>query len=329
MATINTELPTLLDLQKMRDPDGGIATVVELLQTKTPILQDAVFQEGNLTTGHQYTSRTGLPSVQWRKLNEGVRPSKSKRGQQTETTGMLAGMSVVDVAEAKLSRNEAAFRLSEDKGFIQSMSKEIETGFIYHSSLTSPEKIMGLAPRFDSTTGAAGSQVIKADPTASGNDQTSVWLIGWGPQTVFGIFPQGTQAGLETRDMGVELWDDGTGAKFPAYVTYYEWKLGLVVKDFRYIVRVCNIDSSSFDATDGYVLEAMSDAINQLEDLNGVRPVFYVNRRVNGFIRKEARKALQNSTLTMADFGGRQLPSLDGIPIVRTDGITNTEATVA
>ena len=63
---------------------------------------------------------------------------------------------------------------------------------------------------------------MKCDSGASGNDQTSIWLICWGPQTAFGIFPKGSQAGIKFKDLGTQLWDDGTGKKFEAYVS--SWK---------------------------------------------------------------------------------------------------------
>jgi hypothetical protein len=73
MATINdTGLPTLLDQVKRTAPGGAIDRIIEQLTKKNPILEDMVWQEGNLPTGHRFTSRTSLPSVGWRRLNEGM-----------------------------------------------------------------------------------------------------------------------------------------------------------------------------------------------------------------------------------------------------------------
>src|SRR3954466_3314842 len=128
MATVNATYPTLLDQAKRTDPNGAIANMVEYMSKRNAVLEDAVVVEGNLPTGHRMTARDALPSIGWRKFNEGVAPSKSIASQLDETAGMLEGWSVVDTELAKLNGNEAAFRASEDKGFTMAINNEIETG---------------------------------------------------------------------------------------------------------------------------------------------------------------------------------------------------------
>lgn len=330
MATLNQELPTLMDLARRWDPNGTQAMIVEALARRSAILEDMVWQEGNLPTGHRYTSRTGLPALTWRKFNEGVAPSKSQTAQIDETTGMLEGKSVVDCELVRLNGNSAAFRASEDRAFLAAFNNEVETGLFYHSTKNAPEKFMGLAPRLDSTTGQAGAQVILADTAAAGNDQTSIYLVGWGPDTVFGIYPKGMQGGLETHDMGVQLQDDGTGKEFRAYVTIWNWKVGLVVKDWRYVVRIANIDTSLLNAasmTGTGVIDAMVRAYHQMESVNGVRPVFYANRTVSTALHFQARTGATN-TISIDNVAGRPVTNVLGIPIRVTDAILNTESVV-
>ncbi len=332
MAVVNNELPTLLDQVKRQAPNGAIDRIVEQLTRKNPILEDMVVLEGNLPTGHRVTSRTGLPSVGWRKLNEGVAPSKSVTDQFDEACGELAGMSVVDTRVAKLNGNEAAFRASEDKAFVAAMSNEIATGIFYHSTDAAPEKFNGLAPRYDNTVVSAanpqGDQIIKCDPAAAGADQYSIWLVVWGPETVFGIYPKGSVAGLEPDDRGVQLWNDANNKKFKAYVTYWTWDFGLVVRDWRYVVRIGNIDASGFDATKTLIHDAMADAVEQVQDLNSGRPVLYCSRKVKTMLRKEARNAVKSSTLTTEMVGGKPVDFFDGIPIKRSDALV-TEDVIA
>ncbi|KKM21220.1 hypothetical protein LCGC14_1637650 [marine sediment metagenome] len=72
MATLSVRNPTLLDLAKASDPDGKIATIVEILNETNEILEDMTWIEGNLPTGHRTTIRSGLPAPTWRKLYGGV-----------------------------------------------------------------------------------------------------------------------------------------------------------------------------------------------------------------------------------------------------------------
>ena len=88
-ATLSTAALTLLDWAKRLDPTGKVARVVEMLEQTNEILQDMLWMEGNLPTGHRTTVRTGLPSVAWRLLNGGVTPSKSTTAQIDEQCGML------------------------------------------------------------------------------------------------------------------------------------------------------------------------------------------------------------------------------------------------
>ncbi len=328
MATVNATLPTLLDNVKRTDPNGAIAQVVELLTKKNPILEDAVWKMGNIETGERVTSRTGIPGIAWRRLNEGVAPSKSVTDQYDETCGMLSGMSVVDVEVAKLNGNEASFRASEDTAFLQAFNNEISTGLFYHSTLSAPEKFNGLTPRFNSSTATWGNQVILGGGSSA---NTSIWLVAWSPQTVYGIYPRGSVGGLQPKDLGEQIWDDGTGKKFIAYVMQWMWKCGLVVKDARYVSRICNIASGSLtsDASSGAkLIELMVQAYHKLYDTTTGRLAWYCNRTVGTYLHLQAMNAVKNSTLTIEMVGGKPITYFLGVPIRETDAITNSEATV-
>lgn len=336
MAALNTQLPTLLDHATRMDPNGAIASIVEALTQNNAFLEDAVFLEGNLPTGHVFTSRTALPSVSagWRRFNEGIDPGKSRTDQVTETTGMLEALSAVDVELAGLNGNEAAFRASEDKAFLQSLNNEVETGLIYHNNTLNPERFMGFAPRLAATANAGGNQIVKCHSAASGNDQTSMWLVCWGPETVFGIYPKGTQAGIKVTDMGKQIWTDSNSKRFLAYVTNWNWKIGLCVRDFRYLVRIANIDTGTLTAaggggeTEDTLVPSMIKAYAKLKDTKTGRAVFYCNRTVYTYLWLQARNFVKNATITIDMVEGKPILKFQGIPVRMTDAIVNTESPV-
>jgi hypothetical protein len=328
MATINATLPTLKDIASRMDPNGAVAAVVEALGRENPLTQDMVWKEGNLPTGHVITTRTALPSATWRRFNEGILPQKSITDQVTETCGMLEGLSKIDRDLARLNGNEAAFRASEDAAFIAGLANDLETACFYASTKTDPERIMGLSPRLDSTTGPWGGQIITSQLTAAGNDQTSMWLVVWGPKTVYGIFPKGSQVGLETIDMGLQLVRDANSREFVAYVTNFKWKVGLAVEDARFVVRLANIDTSAISMTGMQLIQDMIRMVAQVPNLNAGRPVIYANRKVATYLQLQALDATKNSTLAFDDIGGKRVTRFMGIPIQVSDAITNTEAPV-
>lgn len=334
MAAVGTLYPTLVDITKRTDPSGNIADVVEMLSKVNPILQDIAFSEGNLPTGHTYTSRVALPTPTWRKFNQGVAPTKSVTDQYTETCGMLEAFSKVDCALANLNGNAAAFRADEDSAFTMGFGLEVARALFYESLSSNPERIHGLAVRLGSTAASnpAAAQIIKGDATASGNDQTSIWLIGWSPRTVFGIYPKGSVAGLKSEDLGKQLTKDANNNDFTAWVTHWMWQLGLVVRDYRYVARVCNIDTSAWkaDLSAGVDLVlSMDDAYAALFDRESVQPVFYMNRAAFSMYNKQLQKKGTTNLLEYLERGGVRIPHFLGVPIRLVDAITSTESVVS
>ena len=327
MATINAAGLTLMDLASRLDPDKkGIANIVELLEQYNSFVPDMTWKEGNLLTGHQFSSRTALPSVTYRRYNEGVAANKSRTTQVTEACGNIATRFTLDCDLAELNGLSMAFRASEEKGHVQAMSNEAESGMIYNSTASTPEKWHGLAPRFPSTTQAnGGSQVILADGAASGSDQTSVWFVGWSENTVYGIYPKGSQAGLRIQDGGRQLVSDGTN-EFWAFVTDLDWKLGLCVEDHRAVARVGNIDTSAISATGDNVMPAMIRAFGKIFKPNLVRGCWYTDRTIATYLHLQSLEKTVQSTLSQAEIGGRPVTTFLGFPVRSTDAITDTEA---
>lgn len=335
MATLSVVNPTLLDFAKRMDPNGKIDLIAELLTQQAEVLEDMAWQEGNLPTGHRTTVRTGLPSVAWRKLYGGVQPTKSTTAQVTDNCGMLEAYAEIDKALADLNGNAAAFRVSEDRAFIEGMNQKFTSTLFYGNESTEPEAFTGLAPRFNAKSGAAnGDNVILADAGASGSDQTSIWLVCWGPNTVHGIFPRGSKAGLYMEDKGQVTVEniDGASGRAEVYRTHYRWDCGLTVRDWRYVVRIANVDTSALTknaASGSDLIDVMAQALEVVPSLGLGKPVFYMNRTVKSFLRRQIMNKVASSTLTMDQVAGKQVLYFDGIPVKRCDAILSTEAVIS
>jgi hypothetical protein len=345
MAAIGNTLPTIADVVSRMNPDGSIAKVVEALQKRNPILNDIPVYEANQATGDIFTSRTALPSPTYRKFNQGVAPTKSTTEQVTEACAMLKGLSKVDCDLAKLNQNQMAFRASEDNAFLQGFNIEIAQGIFYNSTTSAPEKFHGFSPRLSVTAGnAASGQIIKADATASGADQASIWLVGWGEDTVSGIFPRGhTAGGFDSEDLGKQLTRDASNNEFTAWVTEYTWKFGIRVKDFRYLVRICNLDTSAWKAdlsAGADIVSSLIDAVHTIFNTEGITPRLYMNRQVASMLNKQCARRSGNDMLSwvkaddlgIRGAGGIGTPLIQtflGVPIRVTDALTITEAVVS
>jgi hypothetical protein len=330
-ATLSTNALTLQDWAKRLEPDGKIAVIVELLEQTNEVLLDMLWKEGNLPTGHRTTVRTGLPTVAWRLLNQGVTPSKSTTAQIDEQAGMLEAWSEVDVDLAKLNGNVSAFRLSEAKAFIEAMNQEMASTLFYGNGGLAPEEFTGLAPRYSSTSAGNGDHVILGG--GGGADNTSIWLVQWGEETITGIFPKGSKAGLQHDDYGevtVEVTAGVAGQRMRAYQERYQWKAGLAVKDWRHAVRIANIDVSDLSGGSAAdLIDLMERAEETLPNKMG-RRAFYCNRTIRRYLRKQVRTDVSTGGgLTYDNYMGKPALMFGDTPVRRCDALLNTEAVVA
>ena len=329
MATLSANNPTLIDVASRLDPSLNIDKIVELLAATNPVLNDMTFMEGNLPTGHKTTVRTGLPGVTWRKLYGGVQPSKSTTAQVTDSCGMLEAYAEVDKALADLNGNAAAFRLSEDKAFVEAMSQEMASTLFYGNESTEPEAFTGFAPRFNSLSAQNADNIV--DAAGSGSDNTSIWLVVWGPNTCHGIYPKGSTGGVQMRDLGEVTVEnvDGASGRAQMYRSHYRWDCGLTVRDWRYIVRIANIDVSDLTtvANTKNIINWMIQAAERIPSFGAGRAAFYVNRNIREKLRLGILEKVA-ANLTFETVAGKRVLTFDEIPVMRTDALLNTEARV-
>lgn len=339
MATLSTTALTLADWAKRLDPDGKIPTIAELLSQSNEILDDCLFKEGNLPTGEQVTIRTGLPSVYWRAINAGVPSSKATTAQVTEACGMLEAYSRVDVDLAELNGNTAAFRLSEDVAFLEAMNQTMASTLFYGNPGTDPKQFLGLANRYSSTSAGNGQNILSAG--GSGSDNTSIYLVVWGDNTAYCTFPKASKAGLTSEDMGKLTVYDSSNNPYQAYQTHYQWKNGLVVKDWRYVVRIPNIDVSDLIGQTGTqastaatnIIKLMARALYRIPNMGMGRAAFYMNRTVHSGMALAAMDRSQYVLKIEQGLSQFGMPyswlSFLGVPLRRVDQILNTESVVS
>lgn len=322
MALLSANCLTLLDWAKRVDPDGRIAQIVELMSQTNEILDDMMVMEGNLPTGHRTTVRTGLPNVVWRQLYQGVQPSKSITAQVEDTCGLAVARSEIDVELANMNGNDPDFMMSEQLPFIETMNQTMAGGMFYFDTALNPERFLGLSPRYGAL---ATKNVINGGQSGS---TASMWLISWGPNTVHAIFPKGSKAGLEQEYKGIEkCFDTQTPpGSYYAHVNVWTWRLGLCVRDWRYIVRYCNINPA-IDATSNQVLiDSMVDMMAQLPTLRTIqgRPAFYCNKVIWAQLTKAALDKT-NLALTWDNVFGKPVLQFWGIPIRQVDQLLLAE----
>lgn len=342
---------TLIDVAKSFGPDGKVAQVAELLNQSNEVLPYIPFKEGNLPTGHKGVVRTGLPTISLRSFYKGVKVGKSGRATIEDVCAMAEARNEIDTDLANLNGNANDYRLSEALAFIEAMNQKWAQQIIYGDTSIDPEGILGLAPRYNSKAAQSGANIIDAGGTSA--DNTSVYLVVWGDNTIHGIYPKGSEAGLVQKDLGeIDAFDEN-GDRFRALAELWKWKFGLHVKDWRYAVRIANIDISDLTGQTGtqaitaatWINKLMIKALARIPSMGMGTATFLASRTVKEMLSIGALDKNQNAlgfvqgvnqygNVTAGSAAGQgtgiqggQLVFM-GVPVLTVDQILSTEARV-
>jgi hypothetical protein len=254
---------------------------------------------------------------------------------------MLEARSEMDIKLAQLNGNTGAFRASEDLAFIEGMNQRMASTMFYGNAAVDPKTFTGFAPRYSSLSAGNAQNIVNGGGSAA-NAQTSIYLVGWGDSTVYGVFPKGSMAGLDRKDLGEQTAYYSDGTRMQVYASLYSWSPGLVVKDWRYVVRIPNVQVSHLQdlnntqvPTGVYtnIIHKMAQALYRIPQLRRCRPAFYLNRTVHSALTRMALEktsgvlAIQDG---MSQFGTPSAyTTFMGVPLRLVDSILNTEAVVS
>jgi hypothetical protein len=145
--------------------------------------------------------------------------------------------------------------------------------------------------------------------------------------------------------MGEWPVQDGAGNTYQAYRDHFKWEIGLVLRDWRYVVRVANIDVTQLTGVSAANLinllvrglyrlptAPVSATTIQTSDTPEVRAnmgrtVIYCNRVLRTYLDLQAMNKT-NVLLRIEEFDGKPVTTFRGIPVRTVDAIVNTESQV-
>lgn len=339
---------TLADIGRRMDPGGRIMDMAELMSQCNEIDEAIPMVEGNLTTGHVVTLRTSLPQGTLRRFNQGVGYTKSDAAQLTFGMAMLDAYSQIDKKLADLGGNTNANREKEDVAHMEGMSQQWTGYIMYGNSWTTPTQFSGLSTYFSQIANVQnGVNVFNAGGTGSNN--TSIWLLGLGDQTIYGIYPKGTKAGLTFENKGdVVPAYDSSQRRYEAYTSYFSRNGGIAIEDWRYAIRMANFDTTTAGLagpTPPDIFAIMSKAVVRLPTagkmVSGITKTDAPDRvappiRLGFFCDRTSREYMdiqairdKNVLLRPEDYAGRPIVNFRNIQIGVVDQILDTEATVS
>lgn len=324
---------TLADVAKKGDK------VAEVLTLKNPMLKDIPYTQMNEGTIHKESIRSFLPRPVYRKANQAIAAQKSGIEERTFSAAHFESRSQMDakVAERGGKERVGINRWNQAQGHIQGMANEHANLAIYGSPAGEGNKDVGFMDIYYTVNSAVETSKQVVDAGGTGSDNTSILMVNWGPQSIFGVYPAGTQAGLKRTDYSaggklVQLQGldaAGNTGTFYGYDEIFELDHGLVVKDWRQASRIANIDVSNLIANTSAadLIDLLITASYKLDDPMGA--IIYLNRTVHAILHKQARAEVSTGGgLTFMNYGGEQVLSFNGMPIRIADSILNSEARV-
>jgi hypothetical protein len=342
MATIGNSFLGIIDHYTRSDRNGNITPIIEALHQLNPLMQDAHVIEANQGDSHLSTIRTGLGDVAWGQLYKGILQAKTTTMQVKDTTGFVERLSTIDTRYLKKVKDARAERMAEANGALEAISQDVQANFFYADTTTTPERFKGVAARYNSISngGAAAAQIIDAGGT--GSDNTSIWMIGWGAPGTSLIYPEGSTGGIQREDKGEQRTTDELGRPYFVKEEYFAQHVGVKVGDWRYNVRIANIDVSDMRAGNVDIFKFLRQGYYRLQErrnsrvenggmVAGVKPVIYANRDI-----MEALDALSTNAgttdnrirLMPEEIAGKEIQGYRNIPIRETDALINAEARV-
>jgi len=292
MGAVGNKL-NLVDIATMKDPSGRIGKVAEILTQSNPMIDHIPWIEGNLDTGERLMVRKTLGAGAWRRINEGVAPSKSVQTQMDEVTGLYEDWMEVDEKLLKMSGDQTATLLNQSRAKFEAATQEIVGTLLYGNIITSPKEFHGFFPRLDSLNTTPSSGPIVLGGGGTGTDNLSMLFVGWGEGKVYGVYPKGSKAGLEFNPIGFETKDE-SGLLRRVHRSQFIWEAGLAIADTRYVSAIRNIDISDLATfgtstdTSAKLTNIMIDALSYIPNVETTDVRVYVPRAIWAGLTKMA-----------------------------------------
>lgn len=329
---LSTARVSLLDIVKLQDPNGNIMDPAEVLNETNDFIEDLHWQPSNAGLGNIIAMRSSLPTVAYTKMNAGVSGTKTTTVQRQDTIGVLSATNEIDVRSKYLAKGDIqSYRRKSDLAYVEAMGQKKTYTFFYGDERVDALSFTGLAARYASLSGETASYIVDAGGTST--DNTSIWVVDHGEGMVYGIYPEGTAAGLQAEDKGQQRVLDGSNNPYWAWCSWYEWAAGLVVEDYRHCVRIANIDVSDLSTAgeSGYsganLISMLVKAVNKMPAKTRGRRCIYANQTVLTALDLLVMNK-SNLALGYSEWEGKRTLMFRDCAIRRVDQIVSTESRI-
>ena len=323
--------------------DAGARFVLpkRVLDRMTPLVRMLPMKAANNILSNIATRTDSLPVASTRRFNEGIKATTSKNTPITDLIALFEDYAEVDMDLWEIQNDPNAWRADQDMNHIEGLFQLLESMLLYGNIGVNPGAFNGLATRFNNLesypNGDLSWQPNVWNGGASSGAVTSAWMIEFGEDSVYGIYPPNTAAGLNIRDLGEQTKElsaatGAVGANYQYQVlrTLLRWYLGIQIADERAVQRICNINPVAL-SSNNFDENLFIEAKNWLPR-NGEAPgtVILVNRALKTQIDIRAVSQKVNTYFTppsndTMDVFGKAVTRFQNIPIYVAEKIISTE----
>ena len=334
---------SLRDIASGKLPDGTFdQSIVDMISETNPSLMDILWRVCNKGKEHIGTIRTGMPKRVWEVYYKGIPSSASSKKQVINACGTITSKASWDrrLLDAEKAKGYAdQFIADEVAAHGQTLGEGVAEALFYGNIADTPEGINGLAKTY----AAYGSITSARDVSASyvingkGTDTSvaalrSIFLVGWGQNSIHGLYPEGTSVGLNRGSIMDVPLADADGNTYPGQEQILSYGVGLNIADFRYGGRLCNLQiDKAFDTGAPDHWDLVMSLIARVKSGGGVNQRFYMSRRTWEIVVRSLSKTTRVNAITFANVqqSASGLNSLFGIPVALDDALETNESAVA
>lgn len=335
MAAIGFGKQTMLDIVGTKDVQ--VSKIINILAAQNEIVKDVPYFQMNKGTKHEEVILSYIPSPVRREYNEGVLPDVAKFAKRTYTGDKFETTARLDEELAVVGAGKNYNMMKVMLGHATGMANEYGRTIFYGTPEGEAEGTDGLATIYSSLTGETKSQIVNADDGTGANDlgYTSIYAANWAEGQLFGVYPEGTKAGIETimRNNGERVKIQGANrngvmGEFYGFEETLRQRHGLVAADYRFGGRVANIrvDQLKTGNADDLV-DLLIDLQESIRIQGGT--CIYMNKVLKSILRKQARQEVKGGGgLTYMNYHGEEVLSFGDMPIRTCDAISLAEGKV-
>lgn len=312
---------SMLDVAKLNGTDSVVGLIEENIKYSPEV---GLFPFRTIKgTSYKTGIRTGLPTTAFRNANEGQTPSKSSFRQALIEAFIFGGQIEVDKAVADAHEDGAArMQAIEASGVMQSALRNLGSQIWYGQTVDS-KGFPGIkaATVFGTSTLAGDALTIDAAGTTA-TTASSVYAVKFGPQDCQLI--GGNNKAWELDEFTVQQITAANNGKLTAYVAGLTGWIGLQVGNENCVRRIANLTADSG--------KGLTDTL--LATLFATFPVGHVPDAL--FMSRRSRRQLQISRTVVLQGNAKVRPDqptiapipteYEGVPIIATDSILNTDA---